>query len=172
MSDSLQHYGLYPTRLLCPWDSADKNTGVGCHALFQEIFPTQGLSLCLSCLLHGQEGSSPLTRSLSCVSVLLSSVSVLMGHFEETEKPLLTLWSFSQMASPLAVLHLLSTILRITSVMFQNIKLVVLLFSFPNSFFSLLDKYIHTCIHTKGSFYGLDKVIIWPLPVFQALAPV
>ena len=95
-----------------------------------------------------------------------------MGHFEETEKPLLTLWSFSQMASPLPVLHLLSTILRIASVMFQNIKLVVLLFSFPNSFFSLLDKYIHTCIHTKGSFYGLDKVIIWPLPVFQALAPV
>ena len=31
-----------PTRLLCPWCSPDKNTGVGCHALLQGIFPTQG----------------------------------------------------------------------------------------------------------------------------------
>ena len=23
--------GLQPTRLLCPWDSPGKNTGVGCH---------------------------------------------------------------------------------------------------------------------------------------------
>ena len=27
MSDSLQPYGLQPTRLLCPWDSPSKNTG-------------------------------------------------------------------------------------------------------------------------------------------------
>ena len=25
-----------------PWDSPGKNTGVGCHALLQGIFPTQG----------------------------------------------------------------------------------------------------------------------------------
>ena len=25
-----------------PWDSPDKNTGVGCHALLQGIFPAQG----------------------------------------------------------------------------------------------------------------------------------
>ena len=29
-------------RLLCPWDSPGKNTVVGCHFLFQGIFPTQG----------------------------------------------------------------------------------------------------------------------------------
>ena len=28
-------------RLLCPWDSPGKNTGVGCHFLLQGIFPTQ-----------------------------------------------------------------------------------------------------------------------------------
>ena len=28
----------------CPWDSPGKNTGVGCHALFQGIFLTQGTS--------------------------------------------------------------------------------------------------------------------------------
>ena len=27
-------------RLLCPWDSPGKNTGVGCHFLLQGIFPT------------------------------------------------------------------------------------------------------------------------------------
>ena len=30
-------------RLLCPWDSPAGNTGVGCHALLQGIFLTQGL---------------------------------------------------------------------------------------------------------------------------------
>ena len=34
-----------PTRFLCPWDFPGKNTGVGCHFLLQEIFPTQGLNL-------------------------------------------------------------------------------------------------------------------------------
>ena len=37
MSDSLQHHGLYPARLLCPWDYPGKNTGVGCHFLLQVI---------------------------------------------------------------------------------------------------------------------------------------
>ena len=36
--------GLGPARLLCPWGSPDKNTRVGCHCLFQGIFPTQGLN--------------------------------------------------------------------------------------------------------------------------------
>ena len=30
-----------PSRLLCPWGSPGKNTGVGCHDLLQGIFPTQ-----------------------------------------------------------------------------------------------------------------------------------
>ena len=44
VSDSLQPHGLLPARPLCPWDSPDKNTGVGCHALLQGISPTQGLN--------------------------------------------------------------------------------------------------------------------------------
>ena len=42
LSDSLRPHGLQPARLLYPWDSPGKNTGVGCHALLQGIFPTQG----------------------------------------------------------------------------------------------------------------------------------
>ena len=42
MSISVQPNVLQPARLLCPWDSPGKNTGVGCHTLLQEIFMTQG----------------------------------------------------------------------------------------------------------------------------------
>ena len=34
-------------RLLRPWDSPSKNTGIGCHFLLQWIFPTQELNPCL-----------------------------------------------------------------------------------------------------------------------------
>ena len=40
----LRPHGLQPARLLCPWDSPGKNTGVGCHFLLQGIFLTQGLN--------------------------------------------------------------------------------------------------------------------------------
>ena len=37
MSDSVRPQGLQPTRLLRPWDSPGKNTGVGCHFLLQGL---------------------------------------------------------------------------------------------------------------------------------------
>ena len=40
MSDSLRHHD--STRLLCPWESPGKNTGVDSCSLLQGIFPTQG----------------------------------------------------------------------------------------------------------------------------------
>ena len=52
---TMQPHGL---KLLCPWDSPGKNIGVGCHALLQGIFPTQGLNrtcVYLLSLLHWQE---------------------------------------------------------------------------------------------------------------------
>ena len=48
--ESLSHVQLFatpwlqPTRLLCPWDSPGKNTGVSSHYLLQGIFLTQGLN--------------------------------------------------------------------------------------------------------------------------------
>ena len=49
---------------LCPWNFPSKNTGVGCHSLFQEIFPTQewnpGILHCrqiLYCLSHSVQFS-------------------------------------------------------------------------------------------------------------------
>ena len=35
VSDSVWPHRRQPTRLLHPWDSPGKNTGVGCHFLFQ-----------------------------------------------------------------------------------------------------------------------------------------
>ena len=43
--NSLQLYGPYPNRLLCSLDFPGKNTRMGCHALLQGIFLTQGLHL-------------------------------------------------------------------------------------------------------------------------------
>ena len=46
---SLRPHGLQPARLLCPSNSLDQNTEVGCHFLLQGFFLTQGLN---SHLLH------------------------------------------------------------------------------------------------------------------------
>ena len=35
MSDSVRPHSRQPNRLLCPWDSPGKSTGVGCHFLLQ-----------------------------------------------------------------------------------------------------------------------------------------
>ena len=46
VSDSLQPYGLQPTRLLRPWDFPGKSTGVGCHCLLLgtiKIISTQSI---------------------------------------------------------------------------------------------------------------------------------
>ena len=56
---SSRPYGLGPATLLCPWESPGKNTGVGCHALLQGIFLTQGLNPHLFRLLHLQASSLP-----------------------------------------------------------------------------------------------------------------
>ena len=59
-SHSLWPCGLQPARLLCPWNSAGKNTGVGCIALLQVIFPS------------GIEHASPASPALQADSLLLS----------------------------------------------------------------------------------------------------
>ena len=54
----LWSHGLWPTRLLCPWDFPDENAGLGCHFLLQGIFLTQESN---PCLLHWQADSLPLS---------------------------------------------------------------------------------------------------------------
>ena len=42
VSDSLQPPGLYPTRLLCSWNSLGQNTGMGSLSLLRESFQSRG----------------------------------------------------------------------------------------------------------------------------------
>ena len=75
VSDSLQPHGLQPTRILCPWDSLGKDTGVGCHALLQGISLTERLNPsllpCRQILYHLSHPGSPY---ISCTQYFLSFV--------------------------------------------------------------------------------------------------
>ena len=49
----LRPFGLQPAKLLCPWDSPGKNTGMGCHFLLQGIFLNQGQTQ-VSCIANSR----------------------------------------------------------------------------------------------------------------------
>ena len=70
-------------RLLCPWNSPGKNTGVGCHALLQGIFLTQGLNPgflhCRQILYHLSHQGSP--RILEWVAMPSSRGSSQPGNW-------------------------------------------------------------------------------------------
>ena len=68
VSDSLQPHGLYPFRLLCPWNFPGKTTGADCHFLLQGIFLIQGSNLSLA-YLRWQVDSSRLCHLETCVCV-------------------------------------------------------------------------------------------------------
>ena len=74
-----------PPRLFCPWDSPNKNTGVGYHALLQRIFETQGSNLCLLCFLHCHAGSLPLSHlgSLPFLNIYVIKHQLLVVLFIE-----------------------------------------------------------------------------------------
>ena len=88
--DSVQPHGLQPARLLRPGDFPGKDPGVGCHALLQGIFPTQGLSLCL---LQQQADSIPLvpagkllgTWGAGYLSKLVFSCPLIPNKYTEME---------------------------------------------------------------------------------------
>ena len=50
MSDSVRPHRWQPTRLLRPWDSPGKNTGVGCHFLLQCMKVKSEREVAQSCL--------------------------------------------------------------------------------------------------------------------------
>ena len=56
---SLWLHGLLPTRLICPWGSLGKNTGMGCHTFLQGIFPIARMNLCLPAFPALQADSFP-----------------------------------------------------------------------------------------------------------------
>ena len=65
VSDSVRPHGLQPTRLLHPWDSPGKNSGVGCHFLLQYMKVKSESEATQSCLTL----SNPMDCSLPGSSV-------------------------------------------------------------------------------------------------------
>ena len=59
VSDFLRPQGVQPTRLLCPSNSPEENTGLGCHCLLQGIFLTRGWNLGPSALQEDTLPSEP-----------------------------------------------------------------------------------------------------------------
>ena len=73
VSNSWWLHGLQPTKLLCPWNSLGKNTGVDIHSLLRGILLTQGQNLslqhCRQILYHlNHEGNPHGGCRLSCFS--------------------------------------------------------------------------------------------------------
>ena len=65
MFTSLWPHGLLLTRLLCPWNSPGKNTGVSSYSLLQGIFPAQGSNLGLLALQADSNVAKLTSRKLS-----------------------------------------------------------------------------------------------------------
>ena len=77
VSDSLQPHALWPARLLCPWNSPDKNPGAECHFFLQGIFPTQGSNLSLLFTTSATREAQQIKEHLNfylCIGLLHSNV--------------------------------------------------------------------------------------------------
>ena len=57
-------HGLQPARLLCPWNSPGKSTGVGSHSLLQGILPDPGIKPKSPALQKDSLPSEPLGKML------------------------------------------------------------------------------------------------------------
>ena len=91
VSDSLQPSRPQPARLLCPWDSSGKNTGMGCHFLLQGILLTQGSNLhllhCRQILPQGSPSIFLLLLKLEMLTVLTYFKLPRQGNFNSSLSP-------------------------------------------------------------------------------------
>ena len=101
VSDTLQPYGLQPTRLLCPWDSPGKNTEMGSHSLLQGIFMTQGSNLGLLHCRHSDFFIIWATRLMTRLKLnyLFNGPVSKYSHNERVRVSMNTLWGDSSVRS-------------------------------------------------------------------------
>ena len=91
-SNSLRPHGLQPSRLLCPWNFAGKNTGADCHFLLQGILPAQGSDASLSVSCTG--------RQVLCTSAAWEAPAVCISSVQSLSHVLLfeTPWTAAHQA--------------------------------------------------------------------------
>jgi len=93
-------WGLKPTRLLCPWDSPGKNTGVGSLSLLQGIFLTQesnrGLLHCRQILYQLSYQGSPKENEIMPLAAMWMDPEITkLSEVSQKEKDKIPLLLFS-----------------------------------------------------------------------------
>ena len=109
VSDSLQPVDCKPIRLLCPWDSPSRNTGVSCHYILHGLFlaqgSNQGLLHCRSVLYYLRHQGSPTPTISWLISTKQMTKSEIWGFFAFSSNnavPLLAPKPLNQFISHLA----------------------------------------------------------------------
>ena len=108
MLSCFSHVRLFAT----PW-TVGKNTGVGCHALYQRVFPTQGSDPCISFLLHCQVGSlllAPPGKPYLCVCVCVPSFLDFLPIYVTTERWVEFLEVYSRLSLVIYFIHSINNV--------------------------------------------------------------
>ena len=99
----LQPHGLWPSRVLCPWDCPGQNTGVGFHFLLEGIFLAQGsnpsLLHCRWILYQLSHQGSPCFGRLFLPNNVLLSIYYVPGSAPQAGKGYTQLFAFLQRLS-------------------------------------------------------------------------
>ena len=91
MSDSVRPHGQQPTRLLCPWDSLGKNTGVGCHFLLHlHMHWSSILCTYFNAVLSNHPTLAFSVQPARCYQIILPSISTNLHFWQRWENSCLS----------------------------------------------------------------------------------
>ena len=131
-----------------------KNTGMGCHALLQGIFPTQGLNPHHICLMHWQAGSLPLASFSIIISPNVNFMCLSFFQFSAVTQLCLTLCNPIDCSTPgFPVHHQLQELTQThvqPSVMLSNHLILCHLLSSCPQPFSALESFPMSQIFASG----------------------
>ena len=152
MSDSVRPHRQQPTRLLCPWDSPGKSSGVGCHFLLVQHskLAMHIQTSTLFKILFPQRSLQSTEQSSLCYTVgsyQLSILYIVLGICQ-SQSPNLSLSQLSSLViislfSTSANLFLFNKWIYLYHIQFCNPTLPLLSVGTQESCFSSLNLFIH-----------------------------
>ena len=145
VSGSFWPYGPCPARLLCPWDSPGKNTGVGCHALLQGVFPRGSIIMPI------------LTVTLwACIQIVADlKTNVNSFFFQLTRLGNLELYLLFSFIVPLFKLSTFYFLLLSHAIQYIHTSVYVCIY-----IYIILCMYIYTCVYVYVIFSVLRILFI------------